>query len=334
MRALDVKSTSRTFPQIDRLIESASRSVEGLCHRRFAPTIDTRYFDWPSADNGSSFRLWLNNNELITLTSVTSGGTVLPAGNIFLEPADYGPPYNRIETNLGSTSAFISGSTMQRAIAVTGLFGYSDDSQFVGTSNGTITSSQNVLTIVADAAGVGTVLQIEDERIICTDRNMTSTSRTLSVDLPAQSNSTLVQTDGATIFPWEEVLIDGERMLVTDIVGNNLIVQRAYSGTVLAAHSATAVIYANRAMTVTRGALGTTAAQHANGTTWTSWVVPGPARTLCIAEVLNSFEQETAGYARVIGSGDNARNASGSGIQDARMQCYSVLGRHGRQRAV
>ncbi len=38
-RALDSKETARNGAQIDRALESASRSVEALCHRTFAPTL-------------------------------------------------------------------------------------------------------------------------------------------------------------------------------------------------------------------------------------------------------------------------------------------------------
>src|SRR5690606_22447868 len=47
--ALDYKETARNDAQVDRAIESASRAVEGLLHRRFYPETATRYFDWPNA---------------------------------------------------------------------------------------------------------------------------------------------------------------------------------------------------------------------------------------------------------------------------------------------
>lgn len=45
--ALDIKQTARNNDQVDRAIDSASRAVEGLLHRVFYPTFDTRYVDWP-----------------------------------------------------------------------------------------------------------------------------------------------------------------------------------------------------------------------------------------------------------------------------------------------
>lgn len=333
--ALDVKSTARDFAQIDREIEAASRTVERLLHRRFAPTLDTRYFDWPNQQMGRSWDLWLDENELISLpTVVTSGGASIPPANCFLEPANYGPPYNRLSISLASSSAFSSGSTYQQAVAVTGLFGYSDDSRFAGTTVGTFALDNNVAYVVEQHVGVGSVLQIESERLICTDRGMADTTRvTAGPDLTASAAGALVQTDGATIYPGEVVLIDSEEMLVQDTVGNNLVVKRAWSGTALAAHTSGAHIYAQRAFTVERGALGTTAAAHADGTTWTSWVVPGPVRDLCIAEVLAKFGKETSGYA-TDGGGTGASGRKMSSLDDIRASTYASHGRKGRQRVV
>lgn len=333
--ALDIKSTARDFAQIDREIEAASRSVERLLHRRFAPTLDTRKFDWPNQQMGRSWDLWLDDNELISLpTAIVSGSASISPANVFLEPVNYGPPYNRLSINLGSTSAFQTGSTYQQAIAVTGLFGYTDDSRFAGTTVGTFSSVNNVAYVVEQHVGVGTVLKIESERLICTDRAMADTSRvTAGPDLTASAAGTLVQTDGATIYPGEILLIDAEEMLVQDTVGNNLVVKRAWSGTALAAHTSGAHIYAQRAFTVTRGALGTVAAAHADGTTWTSWVVPGPVRDLTIAEVLAKFGKETSGYASD-GGGAGASGRKMSSLDDIRAEVKTSHGRKGRQRVV
>src|ERR1035437_4606155 len=107
MNALDVKATARDEAQLDRIIEAASRGIEnGLLHRYFAPTLDTRYFDWPNDQMGRSWRLWLNDNELISneaTTTVVTGGATLTASQFFLEPKNNparGKPYNRVERNL------------------------------------------------------------------------------------------------------------------------------------------------------------------------------------------------------------------------------------------
>jgi len=46
--APDMKSTDYSNVQIDRAIQSSSRNIEGHLHRRFYPEDKTKYFDWPA----------------------------------------------------------------------------------------------------------------------------------------------------------------------------------------------------------------------------------------------------------------------------------------------
>ncbi len=98
-------------------------------------------------------------------------------------------------------------------------------------------------------------------------------------------------------------------MLITDIAGNVLTVKRAWDGSVLATHVG-ATVYAPRLLTVVRGVLGTAAATHLNGAAVAVHAVPGLVRELAVAEALNLFLQESAGYARTVGEGDSLRMAS------------------------
>ena len=140
-RALDSKLTARNNAQIDRALESASRDVDALCHRRFYPETDTRSWDWPGQQYALPWRLWLDDNELISVTALTSGGTTIAASDYFLEPNRGGPPYNRLEIDLDSTAGFGGGNTHQRAITVTGLFGYANDETSVGTLTAAVSST-------------------------------------------------------------------------------------------------------------------------------------------------------------------------------------------------
>jgi hypothetical protein len=108
---------------------------------------------------------------------------------------------------------------------------------------------------------------------------------------------------------------------------------------VLASHTGS-TIYALRRLVVERGALGTTAATHLIAAPIVKHVVPGTIRLLAIAESLTTVQQEGAGYARIVGSGDknfnssNARLAAGVGLNDLREQVYATFGRKARTRAV
>jgi len=334
MSALDIKFTARMTAQVDRAIDAASRTVEGLTHRRFYPEVATRYFDYPSDQVGRPWVLWLDANVLVSLTALVSGGTTIPLGNVNLEP-NWGPPYNRLEIKLSTSSAFGGGATIQRDIAVTGVFGYRADTTPAGALAEALDATETDVDITdASLIGVGDLVYADSELMQVTGRSMLTTGQTVQTPLSAsKANDTVAVTNGAAYHAGEVLLLDSERMLVQDIAGNSLTVERAWDGTTLATHTGS-TIYAARTLTVVRGALGTTAATHSTSLALTRHVNPGPVRTLTIAEAINTVEQEQAGYVRTIGSGDNVRNASRGGLEDLRDEVYTRYGRKARVRAV
>lgn len=327
--ALDYKETARNNAQIDRLIEAASRRIETMCHRRFYPEIDTRYFDWPNKTSYRSWRLWLDADELISVTSISSAGTSIPSTDYFLEPVNAGPPYTRVDLDLSSNSTFGGGATWQRDITITGVFGHSAEETTAGTLAENLDSSETGVDVSDSAAiGVGSLIKIDDERMQVTGKTMLTTGQTTQGALTAsQADVTVAVTTGSSYIVGETILVDFERMLVVDIAGNNLIVKRAWDGSVLAGHSGSATIYAPRTLTVTRGVLGTTAATHSTSTAIAKHVVPGPVTELAIAEVQTILQQEESAYARSVGSGESMF-ASGRGLSGLRTQ---VVGSHGRK---
>lgn len=339
LNALDVPLTPRQVAQIDRLVLSNADSICSQLRRiEIAPTLATRTFRWPDRQMGSSYTLWLAGSQLASPDiTLTSNGVLFDPSTYFVEP-DFGPPYTRIELNQSGSDYFGGGATPQRQVAIRGLFGVGDDSTPVGTTVGTITSSNDLITNVMPEVGVGSVLQIEAERLICTKRDFVDTAQTITgnVDDSTAGNGSLIPvtlTGSTTVRLGETILIDAEQMLVTGTAGSNVTVVRAWAGTALAAHTSGATVYAQRKFTVERGALGTTAAQHLAGTSWTLWTVPPLIRQLAIAEVLNAVEQEGSGYARQISSGDAVRNAMGTGIADIRQRCFDAYGIKAIQRA-
>lgn len=336
--ALDVKETARADRRIDRALDNASRSIEALCHRVFYPTVATRYFDWPTG--ARPWRLWLDDSELVSVTTLSSGGTTIAASDYFLEPNRSGPPYNRIEIDLSSSAAFGGGDTHQRDITVTGLWaGAPNNETLVADVDEAMTTTETDLDVTdSSGIGVGNVLRIGSERVIVTGKSMKDTgvnidaadSLTASV---ADVSITLSTTTGAPTVG-ETILIDSERMPVVDRAGSVLTVKRAWDGTVLAAHSANADIYAPRTLTVERGALGATAATMSAGDDVYRWDPPGPVRSLCVAEALVELAQGQAAYARTSGSGENQRETTGRGLADLRQQVYRSHGRKARVRSV
>ncbi|MFJ7269424.1 hypothetical protein ACIQV3_22730 [Streptomyces sp. NPDC099050] len=340
MRAADSKETARNAAQIDRGLEAASRNIDALCHRRFYPEIATRSFDWPNSQHAAPWRLWLDASELVSVSAVSSGGTTISTADVLLEPAQYGPPYNRLELNLGSSAAFGGGQTHQRDITITGLYGYRNDESEVGTLAEALDTSETGVTVdgaTSATVGVGSVLRVDSERMTVTGRTMLDTGQNLGANLDAKASTVTVPVASAAGFAVNEtILIDAERMLIVDIAGTNLIVKRGWDGSVLAAHTASADVYASRTLTVRRGALGTTAATHTTAAPVYRWDPPGPLQTLAIAEVLNMLGLEQASYSVVLRASESGgeRTRDLRGLAALRAQVYDGYGRKARLRGV
>lgn len=329
--SLDVAETARADDRIDRAIEAASADVDGFLRRTFSPMLATRYFPWPDVAYRSPYRLWLDDAEVITVTSLVSGGVTIAPADYFLEPANSGPPYWAIETDLSSSASFQAGDTRQRAIAVTGLFGYQNDEESVGALSGSLSDSATSASVTwtTPKVGVGSLLRIDSEYMVVTGRSMVTTGQTLQANLLKDvAGTTVAVTTGSAFQEGSVILIDAERMKVVDIAGNNLVVKRAHDGSVLAAHSSGATIYALTGVTLRRGAQGSTAAAHSSSAAVSRHQPPGLVRDLALAYALTQHLQEAAGYARVVGAGENQQEVAGRGLKTIEAAAFV---RHGHQ---
>lgn len=341
--ALDEAETARSNAQVDDAIEKGARDVDALCHREvdgFAPLLATRYFDYPSqTGRPPSYRMWFGQYSLLSASAVVAGGTTLTAAQYYLRP-DHGPPYNRLEINLGGTGALSSGSTHQRAIAITGLWGVENTRKSIGSIVGTLAGTVGAtasLSWTTARFGVGDVLFLDSEAVVIRDRTFVDSGQNLGTALDADDADTAVAVSDGTAFAVEEILLLGaERMRVVDIAGNTLTVKRAWDGSQLAAHTAspTTDIYALTGVELDRAQLGTTIAAHTGSTVY-RWVPPGLPSALNRAYALDTLLQERSGYARVISAGqDAAVEVSGRGIAKLESDVLRTYGRGIRTRAI
>lgn len=343
--ALDYAEESRSNAQIDRVIEDSSRGVEKLLARRFYPEVATRYFDWPiNIQRARPWRLWLDRNELISLTELrvaasTSPGIVVPSANLNLEP-NWGPPFTRVEIKLSTSSGFGGGSSWQRDISIQGVYGYQDLREAAGTLAANVNDAVTTTVDVSDSysIGIGTLVYLGTELVQVTGKTQLTTGQTLGGSLTAaKANVSVPVADGTQFTVGEVITVDSERMKVDDIVGNSLTVKRSWDGTVLAAHNGGATIYAPRRLTVVRGVLGTTAASHTAGIALNRVAFPGLVSGLAVAEAVNQLLMERAGYARTVRtSGQNTPrpNSIGSQLDDIRERAMMAHGRQARTRAI
>lgn len=336
--AVDVKDSARANAQIDRIIDDVSRVIDqSVCRRVFYPRIETQSFDWPHPDRPTPWRLWLGGrSELISVTSVTSGGVTIPLSSILLYPT-YGPPYTRLELDRATVAGFQTAGTPQNAITIGGLYGFRDDERVVAALAEDLDATETDIDVTTTATvGVGALIRVDSERMLVTGTRALDTGINLAGAVTNAMNATAITLSTATGAPQpnEVIIVDGERMLVLDQVGTTLYVRRAYDGTPAAAHSLGADVYAYRTLVVDRGAAGTTAATHTTATVIRRWLPPPSVEGLAIAEALNQVAQEGSAYARVIGSGDNQIEARGAGLATKRADVRRAYGRRVRMGAV
>jgi hypothetical protein len=341
--ALDLTPARRTTRRIDDAIQASAGDIDRLCKRIFWPQTAARTFDWPDPTSPTPWRLWLDQSlgdppmpDLATITTITSGDTTIPPTSVLLRPDD-GPPYGWIELDTSTTDVFGQSDTWQRDITITGIWTRELNTADAGTLTAAITTTTATTASISDSAavGVGDLLTIDTERIQVTGKTWTDTTQTAAgTGLTARNDSQTLQVTGGTWHEGETLLIGSEHVQVEDIAGTTLLIHRAVDGTTLAAHTAGTAIWAPRTITIERAAAGTTAATHSDGATLTRNLPPAPINQLAVGLSLDTLLQQATGYSRTVGSGDNARNASGSALRDLRERVRVTYGRKGRADAI
>lgn len=334
--ALDSDLTARDNAQVDRAIHSTRQRIDSLLHVAHCdPQDGTRYFPWPGDPGQRSWVLYLGEDRLVALTSATTDGTALTVGDLNLEPVNTGPPYTRVETDRDTATTY-DGSTSQRNLALVGTWGLGDDQLPAGALAAALVDTTGTTVDVTNSApiGVWSLLLCGTERMIVTAMGLLDSGQNLGGNLTASlANDTVNLTSGAAFTVGEVITIDAERMLLVDIAGNNGLVKRAWDGSTIAAHTATADIYVPRRLTVERGASGSTAATHALSAAVTVWDPPGELESLAVAEAVVQIENEQSAYARMVGSADGQREAAGRSTASIKALRDSVFSTYGRMRS-
>lgn len=338
--ATDVRASAYLSATLDRKCASGSRAAEAFLNvRHFYPLVKTRYFDWPNTQDVGPWRIYFDDEPLISLTSFTSGGVTIPAASFNLEPNASGPPYDYLELIRSTSYSFASGTTPQRALAVTGVWGETASDDATSTLSAAMTDTTGTsITVTTPAGDVGSILRIDSERLLLAEKSWSSSGMTVgnASGLLASAADQLVTVSSTTTYSRGEILLaDAERMLVQDVISSTVLsVRRAYDGTTLATHANGTTIYRQLSLTVTRGALGTTAATHLNAAPVYRWRCPSLVEELSLAYALDARIGASTGYARPAGSGDSTRPLTGVGIQAIEARAFLAHGRTARMRTV
>lgn len=313
----------------DRLAESHTDKVDELYSRRFFPRVVTRYYDWPSTRHVSTTKLFFDA-DILSVTSFTADGTAISASDYYLYPVDEtGKPYAWLELDADSDAEFGDGG--QRTLVLVGVEGYSNNTTPAGALGASINDSVTSLTVTdSSLVGVGDLILIGTERLIVTDKAFADTTKNIAADLDDLNTAdTVTLPSSHGILAGEVIQVDSERMLVRSVATTSAVVDRAYDGTQLAAHTNGADIYAPRTLTITRGAYGTTAASHTQADAITKNVPPSLVRDLVIAEAIAQHVQEAAGYGAAVGPGGQA-TTDRIALLDLRKRAWEAYGRQER----
>lgn len=332
-RALNLADVPRLNGRVDSAIMSGARQVHGLLHRQFYPTTATRLFDLPQ-----SFTLWLDQLELAAApTAMLSAGIPMTVDRDYLLGPIDGPPYRWIDQNYNAVVPFQPGPSDQRCISVSGDFGYPTTTISATTLGLTAGSSATTL-ILNDSStvGVGSLILIDSERLLVSDKTVSTTGATITADLTsAKNNVSVTVSSGALINPGELILIDAERMFVEYVAGNTLTVDRAVNGSTLAAHTSGATVYAPRTASVLRARAGSMAASHNSGAAVSLLAAPSLVSELNLAYAITNNEAALAAYSRTASPDTTSLYRDrGRGVTDLAADAVRTFGRQMRTRAV
>lgn len=336
-RASGLQGSDRDAVILEHLL-AASRDIERQTLRRYFPVIATDDYRWPPLHIAASWEVWTEDDLLsVSLLQVAAAGqnaSPVSLTNYFLEPQQFGPPYNRIEVDLSSSDVFQSGPTPQRSVQITGAWGFCSTTLVAGTLAVAITDAAATLLVCSNASRIdqGDVLLIGSEAIyVDSPRTQVDTAATLSGDIDAQkSTQTVGLSDGTKVNTGETILIDAESMLVQSITGNNATVIRGWDGSTLAAHTSGAHVYAPRGLTIQRGVNGTTAATHLTNAPIAKYQAPANIRRIVRADAIGTFQQDQASWGRTVGAGDMAAEFQGKALKSFRKE---VIDEFRRRRA-
>lgn len=323
--ALNQAGTRRSAARIDSAIRSAGNVVEGHTRRRWYPTTATRYPDPRRHITGEI--LWLDtiDLEILTCTSFTVDGTALTQGTDFILDPDGAASFTSLRI-LDTSSAWFS--SLDRGNVLAGDFGSSNTTRDAGQ---VVSLTSNALTVSdSSLVGVGDLLTIGSERMNVVGKTLATTGATVAGAVAASAATRSVTvSDGSLVNEGEMIQIGAESMYVEEITGNVLTVRRAEDGTVLGAHSTSDVVYAGRTFVVERAVTGTTQANHSAGAAISANNPPALVQEAALAFSLVALEQSRSAYGRVLGSGDNQREAVGRGLDDI---MDDLVERYGRVR--
>lgn len=326
-RAADIPSSALYDARLMEAMDEGKDAVVGLCQRSFEPEIKTVTFPWPQDMTQDARLLRLGRHQLISLMTVTDGdGSTLNNNNLRLikeGSANATPPYSAV---MNANGWVANGTYPAISVSILGLYGYDLNERSVTTTTSML--SDNAVDVSnSSSIEVGALIRIGTERLVVLGKGWMNSGNSASVTLDAEESSDrFTVTSGNAFNVGESITIDSEEMLITKVVGNQLIVSRATNGSALAAHTAVTAIYVDRRLSVERAVLGTTATDTPSGAVVLVHKFPGLVRQLHKAETLYLIQQDAAAYGSRSGSGQGETQMSESALNSLRERVKQAYG--------
>lgn len=158
--SLSITTTIQDEPLSDK-IQSASEYIELATNRIFLPVTATKSFDVPLED--PTHRLYLGE-ESLSVSSITDASGTIPPSSYMLYPLNYP---RKTWVQLVGASSWSYSSTPYGAITVSGIWGYSSDTEDTGATLSSNVLSGNTSLVVSGGAYLktGDSLLIESEQV-------------------------------------------------------------------------------------------------------------------------------------------------------------------------
>ncbi len=150
----------------------------------------------------------------------------------------------------------------------------------------------------AGKISAGMLLLIESEQVLVTGFSGTGTDSGKNNDgAIAEGDTTITMEAAHGILAGEVIRIGDEKMYVSEVYSNDLVVKRAWAGSPRDAHNTAQDVYRYQTFLIERGANGTTDAAHIQDKPISRYITPFPVNYLARQIASLMIKKAESGYA-------------------------------------
>lgn len=147
-----------------RYIANASRAIEDVTGRTFVPVTATKYFDAPVR---CPDRLFLEYDDLLSITTLEDQTGAITSADYWLYPLNMTPRHSIVLNTTDLGRAFEYDDDPEKAITITGQWGYCNDTVATGLTLGAaiINTTGTSITLSSTTCETGWTLLIDSEAL-------------------------------------------------------------------------------------------------------------------------------------------------------------------------